>query len=60
MNTKKLFVDSTRLVLLIEERRDLEGKVSFVVTSSLGKIRFRELSSLLDFINSNKDLGYIC
>lgn len=52
-------VDTSRLNLLIEVRTDLQAKVNYSVTSSLGKIRFRELSSVLDFIHMNNNLGFI-
>lgn len=60
MNTKKKLIDCHRLVLLIEVRHDQTGKESFVVSYADKVIRFREMSSVLDFVNMNKgNLGYV-
>lgn len=59
MTTKQLLVDKSCLVLLIEARKDSLGKTCYVVTCSLGRFRFREMSSVLDFMDMNKDLGYV-
>lgn len=54
MNTDKLLVDKTGLVLVIECRRDSLGKECFTVVYSDRSIRFRNMSSVLDFIEMNK------
>lgn len=60
MNTKKKLIDCHSLVLLIEVRHDQMGKESFVVSYADKVIRFREMSSVLDFVNMNKgNLGYV-
>lgn len=60
MNTKKELIEKKGLVLLIEVRRDLQGKESFIISYSDKTIRFRSLSSVLDFVEMNKgNLGYV-
>ena len=59
MNSKSLLIDKSRLTFLIEGRQDSLGKNCYVVTSSLGKVRFRAFNSVMDFLEMNKDLGYI-
>ena len=52
-------VDTTRLNYLIESRQDLKGNTSYIVRCSCGSLRFRSLESVLDFLEMNRDLGYI-
>lgn len=52
-------IDTKGLVLLLEVRQDSLGKTCYVITCSLGRFRFREMASVIDFINMNKDLGYV-
>ena len=52
-------VDNQRLNFLIESRNDITGKTSYVIHCSLGRLRFRNMSSVLDFIEMNKDIGFI-
>lgn len=54
MNTKKRLVELSGLVLLIELRRDSQGKESFIVSFSDKQVRFRSMASVLDFIEMNK------
>lgn len=54
-----LKIDTTRLNYVIESRQDLQGKTSYVVICSLGKVRFRNLSSVFEFLEMNSNLGYI-
>ena len=54
-----LKVPRSHLTLLIERRQDDLGKVCYVVTSSSGRVRFRNLDSVIDFISMNNDLGFI-
>lgn len=54
MNTKKRLVELSGLVLLIELRRDSQGKESYIVSFSDKQVRFRSMSSVLDFIEMNK------
>lgn len=60
MNTAKHLIEKRGLVFLIECRRDSLGKESFVVSYSDKSIRFRDMSSVLDFVEMNKGaLGYV-
>ena len=52
-------IEKKGLVLLLEVRQDTLGKTFYVITCSLGHFRFREMSSVIDFLNMNKDLGYV-
>ena len=52
-------VETIRLNWLCESRQDSSGKTMYYVTSSLGRVRFRNIDSVLDFITNNKDLGYV-
>lgn len=52
-------IEKKGLVLLVEVRQDLQAKRCYVVTSSLGRVRFRSLESVLDFMNMNDNLGYV-
>lgn len=54
MNTDKLLIDKTGLVLVVECGRDSHGKECFTVLFSDRTIRFRSISSILDFIELNK------
>ena len=52
-------IEKKGLVLLLEVRQDTLGKTCYVITCSLGRFRFREMASVIDFLNMNKDLGYV-
>ena len=54
-----LKIDKTRLNYLVASYQDLQGKRCFTVICSLGRLRFRNIESVLDFIEMNKDLGYV-
>lgn len=58
MSSQILKIDTLRLKALIEIRKDLKGNDYYLVTSSLGKLRFTLPSSLNDFLTHN-DLGYV-
>lgn len=58
MENKKV-INLNRVNFILVSRNDCVGKTSFTITSSVGDIRFRDLSSVLDFIDMNKDLGFI-
>lgn len=52
-------IEKKGLVLLLEVRQDSLGKRCYVLTTSLGRMRFRNMDSVLDFMNMNNDLGYV-
>lgn len=53
-------IEKKGLILLIEVRRDSLGKECFLVSYADKTVRFRELSSVLDFVSMNKgNLGYV-
>lgn len=58
-NIRKIEVVTSRLNLLIEVHTDMQAKVNYRVTSSLGTIRFSDLDSVIDFIKMNHNLGFI-
>lgn len=59
MSTKSIVINPSNLRLLIESRQDSLGKECFYVTFSHCKIAFRNITSVLDFIEMNKNLGYV-
>lgn len=51
-------IEKRNLRYLIECRQDLKGSTYFMVSSSVGRLRFHSMDAVLDFVNSN-DLGYV-
>lgn len=54
-----LKIDTTRLNLAILSQQDSQGKTCYHVVFADKHIRFRNFSSVLDFVEMNKDLGYV-
>lgn len=53
-----LKVETTRLVALVEFRKDLKGADYYIVTTSAGRFRFTTPQGLNDFLTNN-DFGYV-
>ena len=51
-------VDNTRLVFLIEARKDLKGSTSYYLSIGDIRLHLHSLDSVLDIINSNS-YGYV-
>ena len=58
MNTKNILIDTCRLNFIVESRQDSSGNTSYYVTTSVGRVHFHSMDSVLDFINSNS-FGYV-
>lgn len=52
-------IDLKQVNFVIVSQNDMSGKTSFSITCSLGVLRFKSMSSVLDFIDMNKDIGFI-
>lgn len=59
MNTKQILIDSSRLKFLIEARNDEKGRTMYYVRFGSERIRFSSMDSVIDFVNSNCDLGFV-
>lgn len=59
-NMDTIRINVTRCKYVIQAIQDMQGKTSYMVLFSDKSVRFRNMDSVLDFINMNADnFGYI-
>lgn len=57
MNTEQILVEPNRLRLFIEARNDEKGRIMYYVCFGSERVRFAQFTSVIDFVESNKDFG---